>query len=280
MSGTPFDGTDHDPQGMPSASSPWVFVFPRLIVICKLCLKDRILQESHIIPEFLFKALYDEKHRFFALSSAIEKKNVLLQKGPRERLLCRDCEGILARYEHYAHSVLSTYQNLHIRMPWGIRENVDYLKFKVFQLSLLWRAGVSDLDFFEEVKLGRHQERLRQMILDGDAGRPCDYGALLFIPVTMKGGTVSDLIMSPSKRKIGGHTCYVFMLGSAAWAIFASSHLESFPFARFFLKQDGRAMFYLMPVEQMGGVRHFGDVLRTTGKLSEALMYLEKKSHD
>ena len=42
---------------------------------CKLCLKENKLSRSHIIPEFFYKPLYDEKHRINVLSLSHQQQN-------------------------------------------------------------------------------------------------------------------------------------------------------------------------------------------------------------
>jgi hypothetical protein len=44
---------------------------------------------------------------------------------------------------------------------------LNYEQFKLFQLSVLWRAGVSSHQFFDKVKLGQHAEELRLLSLPG-----------------------------------------------------------------------------------------------------------------
>src|SRR5438876_12386276 len=68
---------------------------------CQLRGEDRKLVRSHIIPEFFYSALYDEKHVLHQhVRTTGEVKFV--QKGHREPLLCEDCEGLLNdRYEKY-----------------------------------------------------------------------------------------------------------------------------------------------------------------------------------
>lgn len=67
---------------------------------CKLCLEDHDLRRSHIIPEFLFRPLYDEKHRALTFRPDVTGKRVI-QKGIRERLLCAKCESHLGKLESY-----------------------------------------------------------------------------------------------------------------------------------------------------------------------------------
>ena len=51
-----------------------------------------MLCRSHIIPEFFFKPLYDEKGRYHQYSADPEQKTLVHQKGLREYLFCRECE--------------------------------------------------------------------------------------------------------------------------------------------------------------------------------------------
>ena len=81
--------------------------------ICKLCLQKKKLVRSHIIPEFLYKRLYNEKHQFFVISNDSKIHDRVLQKGLREYLLCQECDGeILSSYEHYTSRVLNGGEDL------------------------------------------------------------------------------------------------------------------------------------------------------------------------
>lgn len=59
---------------------------------CKLCGREAELRRSHIFPEFLYLALYDEKHRAVSVSPVPGEEDRLVQKGLRESLLCQACE--------------------------------------------------------------------------------------------------------------------------------------------------------------------------------------------
>jgi hypothetical protein len=69
---------------------------------CKLCLKKDKLRNSHVISEFLYTPLYDEKiHRFNVLSTIPEISKKFEQKGIREKLLCDSCEQLISPSENY-----------------------------------------------------------------------------------------------------------------------------------------------------------------------------------
>ncbi len=70
---------------------------------CALCQLNKPLRRSHIVPEFMYKPMYDFIHRFQGLSLNVSERPQTHQKGLREELLCHDCEQLLAnKYENYA----------------------------------------------------------------------------------------------------------------------------------------------------------------------------------
>jgi len=60
---------------------------------CKLCGATAELRQSHIIPEFVYRPLYDSKHR--AITFPADSPAGYLQKGYRAPLLCDVCEQFL-----------------------------------------------------------------------------------------------------------------------------------------------------------------------------------------
>ena len=87
-------------------------------------------------------------------------------------MLCQSCETKLSKWETYARGLLTGGTLLQYRREGTITwvEGIDYSRFKLFQLSILWRAGVTTREFFSKVTLGPHAERLREMLLAEDPG--------------------------------------------------------------------------------------------------------------
>ena len=93
----------------------------------------------------------------------------------------------------------------------------DYHLLKFFAISMLWRANVSDLDFFKLVKVGsRHEQILRERILNNDPGDIDDYTVILAfyedVPDTGFG------FMSPWSERRAKVRFYQFQL--AYWIMF------------------------------------------------------------
>ena len=183
------------------------------------------MKNSHIIPEFIYSSLYDEKHRFHEISDDVKKKNKMPQKGIREKLLCSECEQHLSKYERYASLVLNGGFSLTVRNKGRLVHlgNIDYKKFKLFALSILWRAGVSDLSVFSQVKLGPHEEKLRIMILNDNPGAEHQYPFILS-PIIHENEVQEALIVAPTWTRLENHYAYRFVFGGIAWVFVVSGH--------------------------------------------------------
>ncbi|MCG8085502.1 MAG: hypothetical protein JAZ13_07270 [Candidatus Thiodiazotropha taylori] len=192
---------------------------------CKLCGKDRILKNSHIIPEFVYRPLYDEINRFHVISNQDNERNKYLQKGIREKLLCEDCENSLSKNERYVSLVFSGSISLHITGNSQLIRvlGLDYTKFKMFALSILWRAGISSYETFEQVNLGVHEQILREMVLGNDPGPPEKYPFLLS-PIVLEQELLNGLIVQPTVSRIAGHYAYRFVFAGLAWVFIVSKH--------------------------------------------------------
>jgi hypothetical protein len=213
---------------------------------CKLCLQDKPLRNSHIIPEFLYKheKLYDDKYRYLRLSLDPTNPNVYEHKGRREELLCTDCENLLnQRYERYARQVLYDKRQQHsTQTPSAeILNNLDYARLKLFQLSILWRASMSSLPEFNSVTVGPHEERIRQMLLDGNPGAVHEYGCLMLDPET-ETEVEHYGAFEPSTVQQGGYMGISFIFGGLLWIYVVSDQLEYFQDQGRFVSLEGTVM--------------------------------------
>ena len=229
--------------------------------ICRLCLKESELRNSHILPEFLYENLYDEKHRTLLVSRGDEK---IVQKGIREKLLCQKCETKLSRYEKYAKELI-------LEIPNFVRDNnlellfsdsVDYLKLKLFQLSILWRASVSSNALFQQVKLGPHEDKIRAMINEEYPGKVSDYGCLMFI--TLDVSLLLTIIQSPFrfKKRVDGHTAYKFATGNLDWIFFVTSHKISHVLRQLFLQEDGLLRVIISRYDEKSQLMRIAQILK------------------
>jgi hypothetical protein len=234
---------------------------------CALCLQESQLQRSHVIPEFLYRSLYDDKHRLQVLSTLEDRDNSLEQKGLRESLLCTNCEQKISVWERYASLVLQGGVPLTVRREGKIVfvSGVDYLKFRLFQLSILWRASVSTLPFFKRVNLGPHEEVLRQWLDTEQGGDPERYGCLMF-GINLNGSAFTQVIMQPVASRVDSTRSYRFMFGGFLWAYLVSSRSLGAVFSACTLRPEGCLLFMVQPAQSMQDLASFSKELTRLGR--------------
>jgi hypothetical protein len=106
--------------------------------------------------------------------------------------MCRQCDAKIGKWEAYARTLLYgnspgpeirkreigqsitdqlTEKNSKLEYFRDLRQvSADYKKFKLFELSILWRAGLESKSWGKQVNLGPFQEDLRQHILTDNPG--------------------------------------------------------------------------------------------------------------
>lgn len=205
--------------------------------ICRLCKKKAKLCNSHILPEFFYLNLYEE-HRILQITKDDEK---VIQKGIREYLLCQQCETKLSRYEKYAKELIQEIPNFSHDDNLGIlySANIDYPKFKLFQLSILWRSGISNHEAFVQINLGPHEEKIRRMLDEENPGSVSDYGCLMSIILDTK--LLHKVLQSPVRfeKKFFSHNAYKFVIGNLTWVFVVSGHKVPLFLQELFLQESG-----------------------------------------
>lgn len=200
---------------------------------CKLCGAHAPLQNSHILPEFVYAPIYDEKHKGYLLDPmAPDRENSRkFQKGLREKMLCRDCEQFLN--DAYEKPFKELWFDRRVLEPLetadhGFLQCGDYARFKLFHLSLLLRAELATRGEFREVHVGdRHRARLLEMVQNQDAGAPDEYP--IVCPAIEQPGDRRiwwDLVSSPNPGRLYGLRFYQFTFGGCGWLYFVGSHRE------------------------------------------------------
>jgi hypothetical protein len=202
---------------------------------CGLCHSEKELRNSHIIPEFFYKPLYDSKHRFNVIALTESEKNRYEQKGLREKLLCDDCEQQIGQYEDHVRRIFYGGTGIYIKNGNPIViSGIDYQKFKLFQLSLLYRAAISNLEFFHNISLGPHEEIIRKMLLEENPGKKLEYPCLILMLLIQSKEIIDAMIYPPQELRIEGHYSYRFILGGCFWIFFVSSHTNKLRYPDFF----------------------------------------------
>lgn len=220
---------------------------PRGTATCALCLRSAELRESHIIPEFFYKPVYDAKHRFVVFSTDPAERHDLEQKGLKQHLLCDDCEERFCRYETYVSKVFYAKgrqrEEIHGRRV--AAQVVDYALFRCFILSLIWRMSESKLSLFRQLDLGpRHSEIIRQALLRDDPLRATQY-PFIITEIMLEGQLWEDFMMGPQKVKAEGQTTYRFIISGRLFIVGVSG-LDPSPTMYPMLLHPGGKLFTLI----------------------------------
>ena len=155
------------------------------------------------------------------------KGREVLQKGIRDHLFCESCE------QHFNNHFEKPFDRQWVKssplqstlqvgdIHWV---TVNYASFKLFHLSVLFRASVSTLPTFSSVSLGPHEARLRRLLLDRNPGRSAQYPVLGCAIVHHKTNQCVPVITRPQKVKIGACHAYGMIYGGVKWWVGVSSH--------------------------------------------------------
>lgn len=224
---------------------------------CKLCLQDRKLCRSHIIPEFCFSLLYDDNHHFINMYDVRQEKTCLGQTGWKEPLLCPTCEGIFAKYERHSRRLFTDQlpaprkgTKRYFDLP-----RLDHFKLRYFFLSILWRASVAKSPMFKHVALGqKHEQLLRGHLLAETLPEYDDYGCWV-LALHYDSEPLKDIIVEPTHCRIEGHRVYRFVFAGIVLFAFVSSHPVSDKLRRFLLGATSQVTVYRADLPELGFLR-------------------------
>ena len=235
---------------------------------CKLCLLDKpLLKESHIIPDWFYNSLYDPSHSFFEFSERCGKfiKRKKFTGEYESDILCKECDNKIfnERYEDYAHAIFFNNNKLKKDLrpifngPFIVDGkqyyrivNLDYARIKLFFLSMIWRASISDREVFTNVKLGsKEEEALRKMLLLNDPGGEQIFPMAFYtFPSGIKG---NQIIVQPTTKQLENHIVTTFVLPDLIILYFIpeEEHEFSDPFINRSCRKDGTLIVEILDKE-------------------------------
>lgn len=112
--------------------------------ICRLCLKEKELRISHIIPKLFYNQI--KKNSITGILRSGSNPNVPTQDGEKTHFLCEDCEEKFSKYETWFSN------NIYEKISSNKGEYTfcsDYDEFRYFSLSIGWRV----LQYIKENKI-------------------------------------------------------------------------------------------------------------------------------
>jgi hypothetical protein len=186
---------------------------------CRLCEQTAELCKSHIVPNFCRMPLLNDKNQVIEYCPATGQQRKM-QTLRWERLFCSDCELLLSKYEAtFKRNWMDTIPSKFSDSNRVVFQIDDYDQYKLFHLSILWRAAVAGYTYGRPASLGPYEDVLRRMILEGDAGKDGDffiYGQIL-VDENRCPRTVITPLVKP-KGRVEGHQIRVMQYAFAEWA--------------------------------------------------------------
>ncbi len=165
-------------------------------IICKLTGKNGKPVKAHIIPKAFFindgKGGYIFSPKDWNDTTTTHKRSLIGVYD--QKILIDEGERYFANVDDYAAKFLLNKKNNNVGkigefillggQPFCLKigaKDYDEATLRLFFISVLWRAGVSQNPFYENVDLGvEHEEKLRGLILNQDPGDPDDYSVTIY----------------------------------------------------------------------------------------------------
>ncbi len=222
---------------------------------CSLCLQEKELKNSHILPEFMYQNLYDsDPKRYFIFKANkdgfLKSKPKIKQKGVREHLLCDECELKLSRYENYATETIygknfrnKAYQVKAIEYPdmqhfIHVFAGFEYSKFKIFLLSILWRIIISKTFNTPPIE-DSIVEKLRYSIFEEKPLEENDFGCLIQLIKFSKEKNADGFILYPYVTINEGNFVLNILIDGLMYSFYINYSGTPAETQMFFLQKDG-----------------------------------------
>ena len=187
---------------------------------CKFCNQKPAVKKSHIIPEFMYKPIYDDKHKLVVANTKLGELGER-QKGYYEPLLCMDCEKYFN--DNFELPCVKFVRNIpdNSRLE-SILSFDPTPEIGLLLLSIIWRASHASGEHWQGVNLGAHQNIIKKC-LKSKVFNP-SYEVWVFL-VAHDNGKIEKGIVSPVQRlKANGNSLYHFIASGAQFVVKVSSH--------------------------------------------------------
>lgn len=133
---------------------------------CKLCLQEGSLQESHILPNSIAKRIKNNGQTILITQDKLPKAENS-NFNYVETMFCWDCEQVLCGYENYGTNVTRNKKLVKKKGDDLVVFSVDFKRYYLYLISILWRASITSHSEFATVQLGpSFVELMRNCILN------------------------------------------------------------------------------------------------------------------
>ena len=193
------------------------------------------------------------------------RKVKTIQKGLREYMLCESCEACINKYEQkfktYWYDSPGVPERMDLRYK-GIRmPGAEHATTKLFHLSVLWRAGMSQ--WCKDVSLGPYGKKIGDMLLTGAAGSPECFPVFGTVLVEDDGTVKHGLVTEPLRSRFADSHAYYMCYPGCEWYFIVTDHPtpEEMELARG-IDANGNIWMPYMPWRESGTVKILSERLR------------------
>jgi hypothetical protein len=181
---------------------------------CRFCDEARPLIKAHVIPRSFFTLVRrDANYSVFFQAHNSQLQTGFHQAGIYDsEILCDVCEARFSGDDTHGFEVLSKARGEENAIRdqsgtlYGVRlPDLDYIRFKFFILSVLWRASVSKHVFFSDINLGPHENIIRDALRERKPLDADQYAVVLLLPM---GQPFKNTMLMPRQHRIGGALFY------------------------------------------------------------------------
>lgn len=218
---------------------------------CQLCGKEsKLIRKSHIIPNFMYKGLFDEDRKMLIANlKDLSKKPQMAQSGIFEKnILCENCENIFSKNERYTSHFFNGSASSSLLFKNKISRDglrtisitgIDYTKLKLCILSILWRAHISKNKFFKNVSIDEKNENvIRRMLLNNESESDDEYKISILGFQNAKNDLIRILV-NPSIETIGTGKVALFLINGYSYFIELKPKSSFKIFDKVYLKESG-----------------------------------------
>ena len=183
-------------------------------MLCKLCGEDKKLVDAHIIPKSFHRIDPDDRQPSRLVTNVEGRYPQKIRKGIYDSaILCEDCEHHFSRWDDYADNIFlkswGKFEKISVAgEDFGFRlSSYDYALLKMFFLSVLWRAAVSQHVMYSKIQLGPREPILRDSILRSAPGDVDYFGVVLQAFDSTEIGILNPLL----ERFSGVRFCRIYL---------------------------------------------------------------------
>lgn len=252
------------------------------MIICPLCecKVEKLHKRSHIIPEWMYKDVYDKNNKMINVDINRMSKSKK-QKGYYDEIICTACEEKSQKYDHYASLILTerskqspeylaidrkinkqpVRKELHSYSHW---KNIEFHKLQKFVFICLLRTHLSMKKKGEYLLVDRHYKKIREIYMSSTISDDKSYPIIIVKYLDEDG--FKDIIHLPYIDKKDGHFLIDFGGGGYLFNIYVSNHPKPDDITNLCLIENGSVYLVHDYIEQLGVLKGVSSKVIEIGK--------------